>query len=132
MGGFFKQEVRIWGKIFPDRDNNLVEGPGGAGQRDWREGRQKQLSWRQAGVRTISKPPTFNIPVCDTRVVILAELLCRVTMRIKGHSESTWPQALLLVNALAMGQVSWENFRLGHSYGSWEPSGKLVSKPSPS
>lgn len=35
MGGCFIQEVKIWGKIFPDRDNNLTEKPGGAGQRDW-------------------------------------------------------------------------------------------------
>lgn len=28
MGSCFRQEVKTWGKIFPDRNNKLAEGPG--------------------------------------------------------------------------------------------------------
>lgn len=38
-GGSFRQEVKIWGKRFTDRDDKWAEGPG-RGKAEWLEGEE--------------------------------------------------------------------------------------------
>lgn len=94
VGSCPRQEVKVWGKIFPGRGSNWLEGPGGVGQHGQEEGRWKRISRRQAGARTVTKPLTLGFPVCDPGVVTV-ELLCRAAVRIRRHTQSTQLQATL-------------------------------------